>query len=31
VTSERTVVLAPDKAGKWGIVRSKGKIISHFE
>lgn len=31
VTSERTVVLAPDKAGKWRIVRSKDKVASHFE
>jgi hypothetical protein len=31
VTSERTVVFAPDKAGKWRIVRSKNKVASHFE
>lgn len=31
VASARTVILAPDKAGKWRIVRSKDKVTSHFE
>ena len=31
VTSERTVILAPDKAGKWRIIRSKSRVASHFE
>lgn len=31
VTSERTVILAPDKAGKWRIIHSKDRVTSHFE